>query len=133
MTSRCSSSCSKAGYLAKGMLSFAITKHSSNFHPIRVRDSRSIVNKLHVQQIVEASTADVPLALTLSAQSRTMAALWTSTSVVQQVAHLLIRRTSYSNLRKILQRLETSFVLLTYGTVERCHVALVSLKFATKP
>ena len=71
-----SSSCSKAGYLVKGMLSFAITKHSSNFRPICARVSRSIVDKLC--RIAEDSTVDPPLTLTLSAQSCSMVALWTS-------------------------------------------------------
>ena len=50
--------------------------YSSNFRPIRARVSRSIVDKLW--PITEASTADLPLTLTLSARSHAMAALWTS-------------------------------------------------------
>ena len=103
-----------------------------------------------------ANTADPPLTLTLSICSKSCHGHFmdVANSVVQHFAHLLIRWTSYPNLRKILQRLDTSFVLLTYGTVERRdgtverqdgtverrdgtverrHVALVSLKFTTKP
>ena len=72
----CSSSCSKVGYLAKGMLSFVIMKHSSNIRPICARVSRSIVDKLW--SIAEGSTADPPLALTLSTRIHAMACLWAS-------------------------------------------------------
>ena len=46
---------------AKGMLYFANTKHSSNFHSIRNCVLQSIADRLW--PITEASTADTPLAL----------------------------------------------------------------------
>ena len=128
----CSSSCSKVGYLANEMLSFSVTKHSTNLRPIRVRVSRSIVDKL--RPIAEAGQHSGPAPRPHAIRSKSCHGrlMDVASSVVQHVAHLLIRQTSYPNLRKILRRLET-FVLLTYGTVERRHMVLVSLKFTTKP
>ena len=76
--------------------------------------------------IVDVSTADPPLAFARSARSRVIAALWTSLVAWSST----VRWTRGPGPPEILQ---TAFVLLTHGAVERSHVALVPLEFTSKP